>query len=39
LKQLIHEKEMLIDLSGNVPGIYFLKTDQKDFKAQKMILK
>jgi len=39
LKQLIREKEAWIDLSGNVPGIYFIKTDLKNFKAQKVILK
>ncbi len=39
LKQLIHEKESWIDLSGNAPGIYFIKTDQKNLRAQKVILK
>ena len=39
LKQIIQEKEVWIDLSGNVPGIYFMKTDQKNFKAQIVILK
>jgi hypothetical protein len=39
LKQPIREKESWIDLSGNVPGIYFIKTDQENFKAQKVILK
>ncbi len=39
IKQLIREKEVWIDLSGNVPGIYFVKTDQEKFKAQKVILK
>ena len=39
LKQLIREKESWIDLSGNVPGIYFIKTDQETFKLQKVILK
>ncbi len=38
-KQLIYEKESWIDLSGNVPGIYIIKTDQKNIKAQKVILK
>ena len=38
-KQLMHEKESWIDLSGNVPGIYIIKTDQENFKAQKVILK
>jgi len=39
LNQLIREKEVWIDLSRNVPGIYFIKTDQQNFKAQKVILK
>ena len=39
LKQLIRDKEGWIDLSGNVPGIYFIKTDQENIKAQKVILK
>jgi hypothetical protein len=39
LKQLIREKELWIDLSGNVQGIYFIKPDQENFKAQKVILK
>ncbi len=39
LKQLIYEKESWIDLSGNVPGIYIIKTDQENLKAQKIILK
>ena len=39
LKQLIREKESWIDLSGNTRGIYFIKTDQENFKAQKVILK
>lgn len=39
LKQLIREKESWIDLSGNVQGIYFIKPDQENFKAQKVILK
>ncbi len=38
-KKLIYEKESWIDLSGNVPGIYFIKTDQKTFGTQKVILK
>ena len=38
-KQLIREKEVWIDLSGNIPGIYIIKTDQENFKAQKVILK
>jgi hypothetical protein len=39
LKQLIRKNEEWIDLSGNVPGIYFIKADQKNSKAQKVILK
>jgi hypothetical protein len=39
LKQLIREKEEWIDLTGNAPGIYFLKTDQKNIEVQKVILK
>jgi len=38
-KQLIRENESWLDLSGNVPGIYFIKTDMKKFKAEKVILK
>ena len=38
-KQLIRENESWIDLSGNVPGIYIIKTDQENIKAQKVILK
>jgi hypothetical protein len=39
LKQLIREKESWINLSGNVSGIYFIQTDQENFKVQKVILK
>lgn len=39
LKQLIREKEAWIDLSGNAPGIYFIKTDQKYSLPQKVIVK
>jgi hypothetical protein len=39
LKQLIRDKEVWIDLSGNIPGIYFIKTDQNNIKTQKVILK
>jgi hypothetical protein len=39
LKQLILENEEWIDLSGNAPGIYIIKTDQENMKAQKIILK
>jgi hypothetical protein len=38
-KQLIREKESWIDLSGYVPGIYLIKTDQENLKIQKVILK
>ncbi len=38
-KQLIRENEVWIDLSGNVSGIYIIRTDQKNIKAQKVILK
>lgn len=38
LKQVVQESEAWIDLSGNAPGIYFIKTDQKNVKAQKLIL-
>jgi len=39
LKQKVHENEVLLDLRGNAPGIYFIKTDQENLKAQKVILK
>ncbi len=39
LKQLIREKESWIDLNGNVSGIYFIKTDQENIKAKKIVLK
>jgi len=38
-KQLIQNKEEWIDLKGNVPGIYLIRTNLKDSKAQKVILK
>ncbi len=39
LKQFIRNKEEYIDLKGNTPGIYIIKTNMKDFKVQKVILK
>jgi hypothetical protein len=39
LKLLINENEVWLDLRGNAPGIYFIKTDQDNLKAQKIILK
>lgn len=39
LKLLINENEVWLDLRGNAPGIYFIKTDQENLKAQKVILK
>jgi hypothetical protein len=39
LKLLINENEVWLDLSGNAPGIYFIKTDQENLKTQKVILK
>jgi hypothetical protein len=38
LEQIIQEKEVWLDLSGSVSGIYFIKADQKNFKTQKIIL-
>jgi hypothetical protein len=38
LQQFIQENEVLVDLSGNAPGIYFIKTDQENLKTQKVIL-
>lgn len=38
LKRLIFEQEVWLDLYGNVPGIYFVKTNQKNSRAQKLIL-
>jgi len=39
LHQLIRNQEEWIDLKGNSPGVYFLKTDQKNQTTQKLILK
>lgn len=39
LKQLIQNKEEWIDLSGNTPGVYFIKTNLNSLKVQKVILK
>ena len=39
LKQLMLNKEELIDLQGNSPGVYFIKTSLKNSKVQKVILK
>ncbi|HAH22567.1 MAG TPA: hypothetical protein DCL77_02175 [Prolixibacteraceae bacterium] len=39
LNQLIQNKEEWIDLSGNTPGVYFIKTNLKDFNVHKVILK
>ncbi|HET6559035.1 MAG TPA: leucine-rich repeat protein [Prolixibacteraceae bacterium] len=39
LRQLVQHKEEKIDLSGNPPGIYFIKTSLKDGKVQRIVLK
>ena len=39
LKQSIRNKVELIDLAGNRPGIYIIKTNLENFKVQKVILK
>ncbi|HAH22875.1 MAG TPA: hypothetical protein DCL77_03795, partial [Prolixibacteraceae bacterium] len=39
LTQFIHNKEEWIDLKGNSPGVYLIKTDMRNFKVQKVILK
>lgn len=39
LKQFIQNKEQWIDLSGNKPGVYLVKTNLKDVKVQKILLK
>jgi hypothetical protein len=39
VKQKVHENEVWLDLKGNASGIYFIKTDQENLKAQKVILK
>lgn len=39
LHQYIQEQEQWIDLKGNSPGVYFIKTDQGNQTTQKLILK
>jgi len=39
LTQSIQNKEEWIDLKGNSPGVYLIRTNMKDFKVQKIILK
>ena len=39
LTQFIQNKEEQIDLEGNPPGVYLIRTKMKDFKVQKVILK
>lgn len=39
LKQLMLNKEELIDLQGNSPGVYLITTNLENFKVQKVILK
>lgn len=39
LKKLVQGKEESIDLSGNPPGIYLIKTNLQDGKVQRMVLK
>lgn len=39
LKQAIHDKEEWVDLTGNMPGLYLLKTSQGDMQVQKLLLK
>jgi hypothetical protein len=39
LEQTIQEKEEWIDLTGNTPGVYLLKTNLKNTNVQKVILK
>jgi hypothetical protein len=39
LKRIIQNKEEWIDLKGNAPGVYLIKTNLKDFKVQKVILR
>ena len=38
LQQLIRENEVWIDLTGYTPGIYLIKTNQKDSKTRKIVL-
>ena len=39
LTQFIQNKEEWIDLKGNSPGVYLVRTNMKNFKVQKVILK
>ncbi|HAH23855.1 MAG TPA: hypothetical protein DCL77_08870, partial [Prolixibacteraceae bacterium] len=39
LRQVIHQKEQWVDLTGNRPGIYLLKTNYGDLNVQKIILR
>ena len=39
LTQFIQNKEEWINLGGNTPGVYLIRTNMKDFKVQKVILK
>jgi len=39
LKQIIQNKEESIDLKGNPPGVYFIRTSLKDTKVQRILLK
>ncbi|HLN71848.1 MAG TPA: leucine-rich repeat protein [Prolixibacteraceae bacterium] len=39
LTQFIQNKEEEVDLGGNSPGVYLIRTNMKDFKIQKVILK
>ena len=39
LTQFIQNKEEWINLGGNSPGVYLIRTNMKDFKVQKIILK
>jgi hypothetical protein len=39
IQQLIQDKEEWINLEGNSPGIYFIKTNLENLKVQKVILK
>ena len=39
LTRFIQNKKEWIDLKGNTPGVYLIRTNMKDFKVQKVILK
>lgn len=39
VKQFIQNKEEWIDLGGNMPGIYFIKTNLRNVKVQKVLLR